>query len=198
MTQLADNRELLSSIDWNRRSIQGFFGPSVSLTEGSAAGSDGPYADEREAVRTFQKHIENLLTSDPDDWLDYLRAANPILTEDHLDKIAMTTEMWLNDEARNQVRTLIRQRIDDCDDSFDILIDWLESESGIHKLVELLEDTTIPDLVLALCYAFCEALDISRAAYFIHRNRVHHDVDFSTIKRTPEEIAADIRFFDAS
>lgn len=196
MTQLADARELLSSIDWDRQSVQRFFGPRVSSMKGRVAASDTPYADE--TIQTALKHIENLLTCDSDYWFDYLRKANPILTEDYLDQIAVTTNLWLNSEARDQIRALIRQRFDDCDDPFDIFIDWMGSESGIHKLVELLEDTTIPDLVLALCYAFCEALDISRAAYFIHRNRVHHNVDFSTIKRTPEEIAADIRFFDAS
>ena len=195
MTQLADARELLSSIDWDRISIQGFFGPRVSSTEGRVTGSDTPYADE--IIQTALKHIENLLTYDSDYWFDYLRKANPILTEDHLDQIAITTNLWLNGEARNQIRTLIRQRFDDCDDPFDIFIDWMGSESGSRRLVGLLEETAIPDPVLALCYAFCEALDMSRSAYLIHRHRVHHRVDFSDIEQTPEEIAADLRFLNA-
>ncbi len=195
MTQLADTQELLSSIDWDRQSIQGFFGPRVSSTEGEVMGSDTPYADE--TMQTALKHIENLLTYDSDYWFDYLRKANPLLTEDHLDQIAMTTYMWLSDEARRQIRTLVRQRFDDCDDPFDIFIDWMGSESGSRRLVESLEETAIPDPVLAWSYAFCEALDMSRAAYSIHRNRLHHKVDFSDIEQTPEEIAADMRFFNA-
>ena len=195
MTQLADARELLSSIDWDRQSIQGFFGPRVSSTEGGVMGSDTPYADE--TTQTALKHIENLLTYDSDYWFDYLRETNPLLTEDHLDQIAITTNLWLNSEALHQIRSLIRQNFDDCDDPFDIFIDWLESESGIPRLVESLEETALPDPVLAFCYAFCEALDMSYAAYFMHRHRLHHRVDFSDIEQTPEEIAADIRFFNA-
>ena len=200
MTQLADTRTLISSIDCNRQTIQGFFGPGISSSEDrptSVVLLEASYADKRETIQTALKHIENLLTYDSDYWLDYLRETNPILTEDHLDQIAMTTNLWLNGEALHQIRSLIRRNFDDCDDPFDILIDWLESESGIPRLIESLEETAIPDPVLALCYAFCEALDMSYAAYFMHRHRLQHKVDFSHIEQTPEEIAADLRFFNA-
>ena len=200
MTQLADTQELLSSIDWDRQTIRGFLEPGISSSEDSPTpviSLEASYADEGETVQTALEHIENLLTSDPDYWFDYLRKVNPLLTEDHLDQIAMTTYMWLSDEARGQIRTLIRQRFDDCDDPFDIFVDWMGTELGIRRLLESLEETTIPDPVLALCYAFCEALDMSRAAYLLHWHRVNHKVDFSDIKQTPEEIAADLRFFNA-
>ena len=200
MTQLADTRALISSSGWMKSFILRFISRLASLMEDSTTvvtELDAPYADEQEVVQTALKHIENLLTYDSDYWFDYLREANPILTEDHLDQIAITTNLWLNSEALHQIRSLIRQRFDDYDDPFDILVDWLESESGIPRLVESLEETTIPDPVLALCYAFCEALDMSYAAYFMHRHRLHHKVDFSDIEQTPEEIAADLRFFNA-
>lgn len=200
MTQLADTPALISSIDRNRQTIRGFFGPGISSSEDRptpAIWLEVSYSDEGDTVQTALEHIENLLTSDSDYWFDYLRKANPLLTEDDLDQIAITTNLWLNSEALHQIRSLIQQRFDDCDDPFDIFVDWMGTELGIRRLVESLEETALPDPVLAFCYAFCEALDMSYAAYFMHRHRLHHKVDFSDIEQTPEEIAADLRFFNA-
>ena len=200
MTQLADTRALISSIDWKRQTIQGFFDSGISSSEDRPTPViwlEASYADEGETIQTVLKHVENLLTYDSDYWLDYLRETNPILTEDDLGQITITTNLWLNDEALHRIRSLIRQRFDDCDAPSDILIDWLGSELGIPRLIELLEETFTPAPVLALCYAFCEVVDMYYAAYLIHWNRIHHKVDFSDIEQTPEEIAADLRFLNA-
>ena len=199
MTQLSDPQELLGSLERMPYSIWQPLGAGMSPAEAPrtlVVGSDASRADEREAMEAARQHIVNLLMSDPDDRLDYLQQAAPSLTEDHLDQIVIATDRWLNDQARDRLRTLVQRRFDDSDSPADILIDWLTPEE-VQRLVELLDEPSFPDTTLALCYAICEALGVARAAYFIHGERVNRKTDFTRVSQTPEETAADLRFVNA-
>ena len=199
MTQLSDPQELLGSIDRMPYSIWQPLGAGMSPAEAprtSAAGSDAPRADEQESMETVWNHIRNLLMSDTDDRLDYLQQASPALTEDHLNQIVTATDSWLNDEARDRLRALVQQRFDDCDSPADILKVWLTSQE-IQRLVELLDQSEVPDHTLALCYTLCEALGVVHAAYFVYEGRARRKTDFTSVNQTPEDIAADLRFVNA-
>ena len=199
MTLLSDTRELLGSVDRLPYSIWQPLGVDVSPSESQrtfVADSDTPRADEREAIKIARQHLSNLLMSDADDRLTYLKQADPALTEDHLDQIVIATDRWLNDQARDRLRDLVKQRFYDYDSPANILIDWLTPQE-IQRLIELLEQSEISDPTLALCYAICEALGVAHAAYFIHGDRIRREIDFTRIEQTPEEIAADLRFVNA-
>ena len=142
------------------------------------------------------RHLAQLLVANSDDRLDYLQQANPGLTEQHLDQIAVASQSWLNDEARNRIRMLVRECYDNGQDARATLISWYTIEE-FHRLAELLGATTIPGLDLAMCYAVCEARDAVYASYLIHLNRARREVDSGVIYRTPVEIAGDISFVNA-
>lgn len=144
----------------------------------------------------MQQHLLQLLLTDSDDRLEYLIELNPAISEDQLDKIALVTHRWLDDEARSRMREVARSCFDDGADASNTLLGWYTT-AEMQRLMDLLSETTIPDQGLAMCYAVCEAHDLAYAAYFICHNRAHRGVDFGSVGQTPEEIAGDINFVNA-
>ena len=170
---------------------------SCVIREDAAQERERQLAKDQDAVDSnVSQHLEQLLVTDSDDRLEYLRHANPVLTEEHLDQIASIAQLWLDDEARNRIRVLARKCYDDGQDARTTLISWYTIEE-FHRLTEILRATTIPALDLAMCYAVCEARDAVYASHFIHLARARHGVDFGVINQTPEEIAGDISFVNA-
>ena len=55
----------------------------------------------------------SVLTTDSDERLDFLISVNPALTENHLEQIVRTTDLWLDDEAMNRIRAIARRCFDD-------------------------------------------------------------------------------------
>ena len=166
------------------------------------------------AVKSFDDHASpgmkkivasvelDLIKIDADDRLERLQAANPSLTDDHLDQIAEVTEQWLDSEARKRLRSIVRNHYDNRPDSSsmaipsDFLMKW--SASGeIPRLIGLLKKTLVPDQTLAACYALAAAHDAANAACITHSERMRRQTDFADIEQSEEEIAADLRFANA-
>ena len=135
----------------------------------------------------------SVLTTDSDERLDFLTSVNPALTENHLEQIVRTTDLWLDDEAMNRIRAIARRSFDDQTNPQDMIIEW-NSPEEIERRVALLSETSIPDKTLSLCYTISAAYDKLYAAYFIHGDREKRQADFSSIEQTGEEIAEDLRF----
>ena len=143
-----------------------------------------------------------LIRTDADDRLEKLQDINPGLTEDHLDQIAEVTELWLDSEARERLRTIVRHHYDSRPDSSsmaipsDILAEW--STSGeIPRLIGLLKKISVPDQTLAACYALAAAHDAANTAYITHSERMRRQTNFADIEQSEEEIEADLRFANA-
>ncbi len=196
MTTQTIRAESLSANDWRQ-----IFTPSPG------GGGDNPHEDETstggnhsiddfdsEDIKQFLSRVVlDILKVDPDVRLDYLRSVNPSLTEEHRDAIAVTTYRWLNAESRERIRTVARSTYENGLAPDYVLVNWTTSEE-INRLIELLQETSVPDKTLAVCYTMSAAYDTGRAAYLLHRHRVERQVDFTTLKQTPEEIADDVRF----
>ena len=140
--------------------------------------------------------ILGIVMADPDDRLDLLQTICPAFTEDHIAQIASITKMWLNQEAREQLRSLAKRCVRVGGDPSNILAEWGE-EAGYQSLADLFTQTTIPDHTLALGFAISEAYGVAYAAYFISLERANHRENFDRIVQTEEEITEDIRFADA-
>lgn len=174
-------------------------GSMVQRTFGGVATSEpvGQYAKRQDINDSMMmQHLEQLLFTDSDDRLDYLKELNPAISEDQLDQIALVTERWLDDEARSRMRDAARTCFDDGSDASNTLLGWYTTEE-MQRLIDLLSEASIADRGLAMCYAVCEAHDTAYAAYFICQNRARRDIDFGNVAQTPEEIAGDISFVNA-
>ena len=205
MTTQRISPESLSTDDWQRIVTRPGLGdtrledelvphvPAVKIFDGHAS------PETREIVASIEV---DLIMTDADDRLEKLRDVNPSLTDDHLDQIAEVTELWLDSEARERLRSIVRHHYDNRPDSSsmaissDILVNW--SASGeILRLISLLKDTSVPDQTLAACYALAAAHDAANAAYVTHSERVRHHTNFADIEQSQEEIEADLRFANA-
>ena len=164
---------------------------AVESWKDTVAGWDIQAMDDAKVIEVLSHLIRELMELDPDERLDYLRRANPTLSEEHLGQIARITALWLDSAARNRLRGLVRQRIDSAHSN--VLADWLTIAES-RRLIDIISDADIPEPILAICYAICEARELANAVSFIHRGRTRRKTDFSSINQTPEEVEADLRF----
>ena len=192
--------ESLSTGDWQQIFIdwpeEGDIRPQEYGTSKETPQSFDNY-DSGEITQIVSGIAVDVLMTDSDERLDYLQIVNPALTEEHLDKIATTTELWLNDQARESIRAIARRAYDRKSGPRDMVIHWATSEE-IKRLVDLLMETSIPDKTLAVCYAMATAFDTAGAAFFVHGNRVERRTDFGDLEQTPDENAGDLRFANSN
>ena len=186
--------ETLSADDWHaifaRPSAEG--GTDEDEATASVVHSFDDY-DGPEISQVIAAIAIDVLTTDSDQRLDYLRTVNPGLTDDHLDQIAVITERWLDRKARERIRAIARRCLDNRSDPSDMLDEW-NTPQEINRLVGMLLETSIVDKTLATCYAMSVAHDAAFAAYFVHGERMNRKAGFAGIGQTSEEVAADLRF----
>ena len=180
--------------DHHRLSVNPTAGVSAIESWGDTVAQRDIQAVDEEKARDALLHLtRELMEIDPDERFDYLRRANPALSEEHLGQIVRAAALWLDSAARNRMRSLVRQRFDRGDTPSDILADWMTIAEA-QRLIDLVSDADIPDPTLAVCYAICEAHELAHAAFFIHEGRTRRKTDFTSINQTPEEVEADMRF----
>lgn len=186
--------ETLSADDWQ----QIFARPSaeVGIDEGKAAARVAHSFDDYNSPEINQIIAAiaiDVLTTDSDQRLDYLRIVNPSLTDGQLGQIAVITEQWLDRRARDQIRAIAKRCFDNRSDPSHMLDEW-NTPQEIKRLVGMLLETSIVDKTLAACYAMSVAHDAAFAAYFVHGERMNRQAGFADVKQTSEEVAADLRF----
>ena len=200
MTTQTIRPESLSTSDWQQifahSPTEGDDRPQEDETSAGTPQSFDDY-DSAEIRQVVSGIAVAVLMTDSGERLDYLQSVNPALTEEHLDEIAWTVERWLNDQAREHIRTIARRTYDSKAELRDMLIHWTTDEE-LKRLVGLLMETSVPDKTLAVCYAMATAYDTAFAAFLVHENRVKNQTNFANLKQTPEEIAADLRFVNSS
>lgn len=148
------------------------------------------------AIELAGKYISELREKDSDERLDYIPAANPAVTEEHLGQLVLATENWLDTGARKRIRAIAREFVGRRREPHEVLPYWL-TEEEFERFDSALRKTEFPDQIIATCYAVCQAHDLAHAAYFIQQDRMFPQVDFTKIEQTPEEIEADLRFVNA-
>ena len=191
MTTQSIGPEALSTSDWHR-----IFARSSDEHEWSAGEHSFDDFDSVTVNEVVEKIAQTMLMTDSDDRLDFLQTVNSSLTEEHLNQIAVATEGWLDSDARERIRAIARHHHDNGVNPGGMLSEWTTSEQ-IERLISMLDDASIPDKTLAICYAMSVVYDAAIAAYFIHSERQTREVNFADIEQTEEEIAADLRFANA-
>ena len=116
------------------------------------------------------QRLEQLLLADSDDRLDCMREASLELTAEQLLQVDSITQNWLDDEARERMRAMVRECHEKGKGPRDALLSWYTNEE-FQRLVDSLQEAQISDLHFAVCYALCEAHDTAYAAYLIHISR---------------------------
>ena len=142
------------------------------------------------------QRLGQLLLIDSDDRLDFMQEANPKLTGEELVQIASITHGWLDDEARDRMRAVVRECHKNGRCPRDALLNWYTDEE-FHRLIDPLQEAQISDLQFAVCYALSEAHDTAYAAYFIHINRASGEVNSLFGNQTREENAGGIGFLSS-
>ena len=148
------------------------------------------------AIELAVKYFSALGETDSDERLDYIIETNPSVTEEHLGQLVLTTERWLDTGARKRIRAVALEFVRRQREPHEVLPYWL-TEEEFERFDSALDKTEFPDRIMAICYAVCQAHEVSQAEYFIQQDRMFPQVDFTKIKQTPEEIKADLRFVNA-
>ncbi len=148
------------------------------------------------AIELAVKYFSEIRETDSDERLDYILAANPSVTEEHLGQLVLTTESWLDTGARERIRAIAREFVRRQREPHEVLPYWL-TEEEFERFDSALDKTEFPDQIIATCYAVCQAHEVAHAAYFIQQDRMFPQVDFTKIEQTPEGIEADLRFVNA-
>ena len=186
MTTQTISPDSLNAADWQQIFSRSPLGEDL---QGDDLGED-------ETQRTVRETATIVRSTDSDDRLDCLSSLNPGLTTEHLEEIAGATGRWLDGPARERLRKAAIHTYESTRDPGRTMEDWTTQEE-IGRLTGLLQETSVPDVTLAICYAMSAACDAAAAAFFIHQVHTESQTDFGEVRQTPEEIAEDLRFVNS-
>ena len=147
----------------------------------------------RRAPEDSRERINALLQVDPDDRLALLESPPWNFTTDHLRQVNRVFDELLDVPARAQIRDLVAQGAPEGASPELIAKQWF-IEKGCNRLLELLDETDLPDRMVVACCAWLEIHDVSQGAHLLHNSRTMPISDFANFKQTPEEREADLRF----
>lgn len=169
----------------------GEYQPNLTTNPASDVARHGEQPDQ--TAKLANKYTNDLNAINSDDRLDYVKAANPAITEENLGQLALLTHRdWLDDPARDRMRKIARELAQDQQHPAKVLERWL-SEGDFDRLIQSLDNSAFPDPNPAVCYALCEASELAHATYRIQEARLSPGGPMPRIIQTPEEIAADRR-----
>jgi hypothetical protein len=186
MTTQTISPDSLNAADWQQIFSRSPFDEDLQ--------GDDPGEDETQ--RTVRETATIVRSTDSDDRLDCLSSLNPGLTTEHLEEIAGATGRWLDGPARERLRKAALHAYENTHDPGRTMEAWTTTEE-VRRLTDLLRETSVPDMTLAICYAMSAAYDAAVAAFFIHQIRAESRTDFGAVRQTPEEIAEDLRFINS-
>ena len=145
------------------------------------------------ATEDSRERIKALLQVDPDDRLALLESPPWNFTTDHLNQVNGVFEKLLDAPARAQIRDLVAQGAPEGASPDTIAKQWF-MEKGCNRLLELLDETDLPDRMVVACCAWLEIHDVSHGAHLLHQSRTMPKPDFANFEQTSEEREADLRF----
>ena len=145
------------------------------------------------ALEDSRERIEDLLQVDPDDRLALLESPPWSFSTDHLRQVNRVFDELLDAPARAQIRDLVAQDAPEAASPDTIAKQWF-IEKGCNRLLELLDETDLPDRMVVACCAWLEIHGVTHGAHLLHNSRTMPKPDFANFKQTPEEREADLRF----
>ena len=145
------------------------------------------------AQEDSRARIEALLQVDPDYRLALLESLPWSFSTDHLRQVNRVFNGLLDAPARAQIRDLVAQGTPEGASPDTIAKQWF-IDKGCNRLLELLDETDLPDRMVVACCAWLETRDVSHGAHLLHHSRTMPKHDFADFKQTPEEREADLRF----
>ena len=150
-----------------------------------------------QALEAAKKRTEALLQVDPDYRLALLESPPWNFTTDHLRQVNRVLDEFLDAASRGQIRDLAAQCAEK-ETSPDATAKQWFTEMGCSRLLQLLDQTDLPDRMIVACCAWLETHDVSHGAYLLHQSRTMPQTGFADFKQTPEEQEADLRFVNAT
>ena len=157
--------------------------------------SEAP-ATREEATKAARYRAEALLGTDADERLVHMESEEWGFSTDHLRQVNRVMDDFLDDTARQKIRNLASECLEEGESPLGIAGLWL-TEEKYGRLVESLDTTEVPDPLLVACYAWLDVHEIGQAAYLLTENRNLPQPDFTDFHHDAEEIEADLRFVNA-
>ena len=145
------------------------------------------------APEDSRERIEALLQVDPDYRLALLESPPWNFTTVHLTQVNRVFDELLDAPARAHIGDLVAQGAPEAASSGTIAKQWF-IEKGCNRLLQLLDETDLPDRMVVACCAWLEIHDVTHGAHLLHNSRTTPKPDFANFKQTPEEREADLRF----
>ena len=145
------------------------------------------------AQEDSRERIEALLQVDPDYRLALLESPPWNFTTEHLRQVNRVFDKLIDARGRAQIRDLVAQGAPEGVSPDTIAKQWF-IEKGCNRLLELLDETDLPDRMAVACCAWLEIHDVSHGDHLLHQSRTMPTPDFADFKQTPEEREADLRF----
>ncbi len=156
----------------------------------NSQGTSTSKGDAKEAVRL---RTELLLETDPDDRLSLLESPEWEFNEEHLRQVNTVVETFIDASARRQMKEMAERCLDSKDAPFTIVHKWLTEEKW-ETLGHVVSQTTVPDHLMTLCYAWLEVYETAMAIYVLEGHRKMPKPDFQNFEQTAEEHEGDRRF----
>ncbi len=167
--------------------------PNATAWAEKFGNSQEPSTSKENAKEAVKLRAEALAETDADDRLTLLESPEWEFNEEHLRQVNNVVEIYICAAARQQLREMANQCLDQNENPVTIVQRWL-SEEKLEILGEMVNQTTVPDQLMTVCYVWLETYETAMAIYTLEAHRRIHKPDFENFEQTAEEHEADRRF----
>lgn len=147
----------------------------------------------REVKEGVRHRTELLLETDPDDRLSLLESPEWEFNEEHLRQVNTILATLVDASARRRIREIAEDCLKSQDAPFTIVHRWLTEEKW-ETLGHMVSQATVPDRLMAFCYAWLEVYETAMAIYVLECHRKMPRPDFENFEPSPEQHESDRRF----
>ena len=167
--------------------------PSATAWAEKFGNSQDTSTSTENAKEAVKLRAEALAEADADDRLTLLESPEWDFDEEHLRQVNTVVETFICAAARQQLREMANQCLDQNENPVTIVQKWL-TEEKLEILGEMVNQTTVPDQLMAVCYAWLETYETAMAIYTLEAHRRIQKPDFENLEQSAEEHEADRRF----
>ena len=167
--------------------------PNATAWAEKFSNSQGTSTSREDAKEAVKLRAEALAEADADDRLTLLESPEWEFDEEHLRQVNTVVETFIGTAARQQLREMANQCLNQNHNPLTIAQNWL-TEEKLETLGEMVNQTTVPDRLMTICYAWMEVYETAMAIHTLEAHRRIQKPDFENFEQTAEEHEADRRF----
>ena len=169
--------------------------PSATAWAEKFSNSQETSTSKENAKEAVKLRAEALAEADADDRLTLLESPEWEFEEEHLRQVNTIVEAFIGATARQQLREMANQCLDQNENPVTIVQRRL-TEERLETLGEMVNQTTVPDRLITFCYAWLEVYETAMAIHALETYRRMPPLDFENFEHTPEDREADRRFIE--